>query len=162
MECGTLLTEKYLEKEGLVPYCPNCQEYRFPVFSVAVSMIVRNKKDEVLLIKQYDKESYVLVAGYINIFENAEQTVIREVKEEIGLDVVALHFSASEYYEPTQTLMLNFECLVLEDDLSHTNDEVDEARWFSKEEALKQMKPNTLTKRFYMTWYKRMEKSHCT
>lgn len=162
MVCGTLLTEKYLEKEGIIPYCPNCQEYRFPVFSVAVSMIVRNQKDEVLLIKQYGKESYVLVAGYINIFENAEQTVIREVKEEIGLDVVELHFSASEYYEPTQTLMLNFECLVLEDDLSHMNDEVDEARWFSKEEALKQMKPNTLAKRFYMTWYKRMEKSHCT
>ena len=39
-ECGTALIEKELEEEGIVPYCPNCQQYRFPMYNVAVSMIV--------------------------------------------------------------------------------------------------------------------------
>ena len=39
-ECGTALLEKELEEEGIVPYCPKCQQYRFPMYNVAVSMIV--------------------------------------------------------------------------------------------------------------------------
>ena len=36
-ECGTPLVEKYLEKEGMVPYCPKCGQFRFPIFNTAVS-----------------------------------------------------------------------------------------------------------------------------
>ena len=39
-ECGTALIEKELEEEGIVPYYPKCQQYRFPMYNVAVSMIV--------------------------------------------------------------------------------------------------------------------------
>ena len=39
-ECGTALIEKELEEEGIVPYCPKCQQYRFPMYNVVVSMIV--------------------------------------------------------------------------------------------------------------------------
>ena len=38
-ECGTALIEKELKEEGIVPYCPKCQQYRFPMYNVAVSMI---------------------------------------------------------------------------------------------------------------------------
>ena len=34
-ECGTALIEKELEEEGIVPYCPKCQQYRFPMYNVA-------------------------------------------------------------------------------------------------------------------------------
>jgi len=32
-ECGTSLIEKELEGEGIVPYCPKCEQYRFPMYS---------------------------------------------------------------------------------------------------------------------------------
>lgn len=38
-ECGTALTERELEGEGIVPYCPQCQQYRFQMYNVAVSMV---------------------------------------------------------------------------------------------------------------------------
>jgi len=151
MECGHVLVEKYLENEGMIPYCEHCQEFRFPMFNVGVSMIVKNHKDEVLLIKQYGKDRYVLVAGYVNICENAEHAAIREVKEEIGLDVVDIYFNKSEYYQPTNTLMFNFECLVESDDLSQINEEVDEAKWFDQEEILDFMKCS-LAKKFLSHW----------
>ena len=76
MHCGHKLDEKYLMGEGMVPYCPNCEEFRFPVYNTAVSMIVMNKElDRVLLIKQYGRDSYILVAGYVNKGEDAEDAV---------------------------------------------------------------------------------------
>ena len=81
MHCGCRLDEKYLMGEGMVPYCPECREFRFPVYNTAVSMIVMNKElDKVLLIKQYGRDSYILVAGYINKGEDAEDAVKREIE----------------------------------------------------------------------------------
>ena len=66
-ECGMALIEKELEEEGIVPYCPKCQQYRFPMYNVAVSMIVVDEETgKILLIQQYGKPSYILVAGYVN------------------------------------------------------------------------------------------------
>ena len=85
MHCGHKLDEKYLMGEGMVPYCPECQEFRFPVYNTAVSMIVMNKElDKVLLIKQYGRDSYILVAGYVNKGEDAEDAVKREIGEELA------------------------------------------------------------------------------
>ena len=58
-ECGTALIEKELEEEGIVPYCPKCQQYRFPMYNVAVSMIVVDEETgKILLIQQYGKDVY--------------------------------------------------------------------------------------------------------
>ena len=54
IKCGTKLIEKYLEHEGNVPFCQNCNEYRFKQFNVAVSMVVLNKEmNKTLFIEQY-------------------------------------------------------------------------------------------------------------
>ena len=93
-ECGTALIEKELEEEGIVPYCPKCQQYRFPMYNVAVSMIVVDEETgKILLIQQYGKPSYILVAGYVNRGEAEEHAVVREVREETGLEVEHLRFN---------------------------------------------------------------------
>ena len=93
-ECGTALIEKELEEEGIVPYCPKCQQYRFPMYNVAVSMIVVDEETgKSLLIQQYGKPSYILVAGYVNRGEAEEHAVVREVREETGLEVEHLRFN---------------------------------------------------------------------
>ena len=56
-ECGAPLTEKYLEREGMVQYCPQCEQFRFPIFNTAVSMeVLSPDKTQVLLIQQYGKQ----------------------------------------------------------------------------------------------------------
>ena len=70
-ECGTALIEKELENEGMVPFCPKCNQYRFPLYNVAVSMIVISRQtDKILLIKQYGRPFFILVAGYVNRTSN--------------------------------------------------------------------------------------------
>ena len=150
VHCGTKLVPRELKNEGIIPYCETCQEFRFPIFSVAVSVEVQSPdREKILLIKQYGKDRYILVAGYINKGENAEQTVVREVKEEIGLDVEDICFQKSEYFAPSNTLMLNFSCVAKSEDLSgRARDEVDYCRWFSREEASKNIFPGSLAERF--------------
>ena len=148
MQCGTKLTERFLKNEGMVPFCEQCNAYRFPVFSVAVSMeVLHPDKDKVLLIKQYGKDRYILVAGYINKGESAEHTVVREVREEIGLSVREVHFEKSEYFPPSNTLMLNFSC-------------VDYCRWFSFEEAVGAIARDSLAERFLQNFLRRRGLCH--
>lgn len=136
MQCGTELKMRYHEGEGKeIPYCETCGDYRFPVFNTAVSMVVTNEaEDRILLIKQYGRDSYILVAGYINKGEEAEHAVVREVAEEMNLHVKTVRFNHSHYYPRSNTLMLNFTAIV--DSMNvHENSEIDSYRWFSREEA---------------------------
>lgn len=50
--CPDLDDKKELKGEGIVPFCPVCSEYRFPMYNVAVSMIVINLQSEKILLIQ--------------------------------------------------------------------------------------------------------------
>ena len=65
--CGQQLIKKKCGIDGEVPYCPNCNEFRFERFNSAISAIVLNpSKDKILLIQQYRRTDNILIAGYIN------------------------------------------------------------------------------------------------
>lgn len=148
-ECGTALEDKYLEKEGLIPYCQHCRQFRFPTFNTAVSVIVLNEaEDKALLIKQYGKDDYILVAGYINKGESAEHAVCRELREEVGMEAIELSFNKSAYFAKTNTLMLNYSCKVNSETLQYDKDEVDFAQWLPLAEARKQIKQQSLAQEF--------------
>ena len=149
-ECGERLTEKELTGEGMVRYCPKCKEFRFPIFSVAVSLLVLSPDEkEILLIKQYHKDRYILVAGYINKGEDAEDAVLRELKEETGLEAERFFFNHSHYFEKSETLMLNF-TVIAKDKKVSPNYEIDSFGWFPLEEAESQIAPNSLAKEFLL------------
>lgn len=149
MKCGAKLEARFLENEGMIPYCPVCQAFRFPVFSTAVIMIVMNRsQDKILLIKQYGGDAWILVAGYIDKGENAEHAVRREVKEEIGLDVIQLKYNGSEYFRTSNSLMLNFTCIVDAETLEGVTAEVDRAAWFPVERARREICPDSIAQKF--------------
>ena len=148
MQCGTRLHLKRHHFEGDVPYCDTCGEFRWPMYNTAVSMIVMNdQKDRVILIRQHHKPVYVLVAGYVNRGEDAEDAARREVMEELGLTVTSVHFNRSHFYPPTNTLMLNFTVTVAEHD-AHPNFEVDSWRWLTIEDARASIKPDSVAQGF--------------
>ncbi|WP_307588522.1 NAD(+) diphosphatase [Paenibacillus wynnii] len=156
-ECGTKLVDKECDGEGLIPYCDHCASYRFPIFSTAISTVVMNRDmNKVLLIQQYNRPYYILVAGYINKGENAEETLIREVKEEIGLEVVSSEYMRSLYYEPSNTLMINYISIVDSEDLSQVSSEVDTAVWFTLEEAAASIKKDSLAETFLLAVIKKL------
>ncbi len=148
IECGTELEEREVKREGMVPYCPTCQTFRFPNFNVNCSMIVMNEeRDHIALIRQYGGDEYILVAGYVCKGEDAEDTVVREVGEELGARVTSLKFNRTHYFPPSNTLMVNFTVTVGSEDL-HPNEEIDSYRWFTLDEARANIKKGGLAQIF--------------
>lgn len=153
--CGEKLVFKFLKDEGNIPYCNNCHTFRFPSFSSAVSMIVVNREEtKILLIEQYHSTRNILVAGYVNIGESLENAVKREIKEEVGLDVISLRFNKSEFHSRSNTLMNNFIAVVNDENLKIKEDEVDKAFFIDKNDAIKKIAPNSLAKRFLENYLK--------
>ncbi len=148
-ECGAALIERELEEEGIVPYCPECGQYRFPMYNVAVSMVVINEQTgEILLIKQYGRPHFILVAGYVNRGEQLEHTVGREIKEETGMTVSRIKFNRTSFFEPSNTLMCNFTAFVKDAGEMSPNGEIDSYQWFSPDEARRNIRPDSLAQKF--------------
>ena len=148
-ECGQKLTLRFCENEGLIPYCATCQAYMFPQFPIAVSMVVTNRaQDKILLAKHVEDEDFILFAGYIKKGENAEKTIPREIKEEIGLDVVKAKYMSSRYHAKKEILMLNFIVVVEEKTIKLNANEITEARWCTPEEALQLIRKGTTAEFF--------------
>lgn len=147
-QCGEKLIYKENGINGKVPFCPHCQQFKFPTFNSAISAIVFNPdKDKILLIQQYGKPYHVLVAGYINKGENAKEALVREIKEETGLSVVSYVYNDNEYYSKSNTLIHNYAVRVETEDFQLT-DEVDDAKWYGLDEVLDTIKPDSLAKSF--------------
>ena len=152
-ECGTKLVPRELENEGIVPYCPKCEQYRFPQYNVAVSMIVVNEeKDEILLIQQYGRPSYILVAGYVSRGEALEDAVAREVREETGMTVSRIKFNRTQFFEKSDTLMCNFTAFVKDAGEFDPNYEIDSYAWFTRDEARANIRPNSLAEWFLVSY----------
>ena len=56
-------------------------------------IVINEQTDEILLIQQYGRPFYILVAGYLNRGEQEEQAVVREIKEETGMTAYKIHFN---------------------------------------------------------------------
>lgn len=149
LECGEKLVLKECGDEGEVPFCGGCQVFRFPVFSTAISTAILNQdRNKILLLQQSNRNDYTLLAGYVTKGEDAENTLVREVKEEVGLNIVAYEFMRSRYFARTNTLMLNFMSIADSEIIPGLNAEVEKAVWFSFDDALKNIKDKSLAKIF--------------
>lgn len=152
-ECGAELTEKQLGIDGMIPYCPDCGQFRFPLFNVAVCVIIFNRMhDKILLIQQYGQTRNIFVAGYINKDENAENAVKREILEEVGLEAIEIRYNESEYYEKSNTLMFSYSCTVTHDNFVINNEEVDRAAWYTIAEAKDNIAGGSLAEKFLLSF----------
>ena len=135
--CGNHLVKKEIGDEGLIPYCEKCSIPLWDMFTTSIIAAAINEKKEIALLRQnYVSTTYhVCVAGIMKIGESAEDAVIREVKEELGLDVKELSYVQSYPYEKKEMLMLGYKAVVEKSDFTLSG-EVDGAVWVKIEDAL--------------------------
>lgn len=143
--CGIHLTKKEIGDEGLIPYCENCRVPLWDMFTSCVICAVVNEQNEIALLRQdyVSTASYVCVAGVIKLGESAEETAVREIREEIGQTVEKLQFIASYPYEKKEMLMLGFAAKVSKQALTLSG-EVDHAQWFPLDTAAQQLRPGSI------------------
>ena len=145
--CGTTLLGRILGDEGEVPYCEACSRPWFSFSYPCVICLVVDDNGNIALVRQsYVSERFVCVAGHIKHGETAERTAVREVEEEIGLQVRSVKYISSYYYEKHDDLMLGFVCRVTSAGFT-LSCEVDEARWFTADEAEKTLRHASIAHR---------------
>lgn len=135
--CGNKLVQKEIGDEGRIPFCEKCGVPLWDMFTTSIIAAVVNEQKEIALLRQnyVSTTNHVCVAGIMKIGESAEDTVVREVKEELGLTVNELAFVRSYPYEKKEMLMLGFKACVKKADF-HLSSEVDTAFWVKWENAL--------------------------
>lgn len=143
--CGKKLENKEIGDEGLIPYCTNCEVPLWDMFTTSIITAVLNEKNEIALLKQnyVTTANYVVVAGIMKIGESAEDTVIREVQEEIGLKVSSLEFIKSYPYPKKEMLMLGYKAIVQKDNFNISS-EVDDAIWVNLSDALSMLREGSI------------------
>ena len=106
--CGT--ATEHDTKERMLR-CPNCGNLIFPRISPAVIVAVTDG-DRLLLSKYAGRAytRYALLAGYTEIGETIEQTVHREVLEEVGLKVKNLRYYKSQPWGVDGNVLMGFYC----------------------------------------------------
>ena len=112
--CGQKLIKKEIGDEGKIPFCTNCNVPLWDMFTTSIIAAVINEEREVALLRQnyVSATKHVCIAGIMKPGESAEETVVREVREEIGQHVESLKFIKSYPYEKKEMLMLGFQAKV--------------------------------------------------
>lgn len=102
---------------------------------------ITNEKGEILLQKRSDKEElWGLPGGAVEIGESIDEAVIREVKEETGLNVTVEHLIGvySKYFatypngDKAQSICYLFKCNIVSGDLKVDNEETFDLRFFDR------------------------------
>lgn len=130
--CGAKLVHH--EKERML-HCQTCNNTEYPKIMPAVIIAVTNG-NKILLSKYANREytHYALLAGFTEIGESVEETVKREVMEEVGLHVKNLRYYKSQPWAFSDTLLMGFFAEVEGDDsITLDREELALAEWFERE-----------------------------
>lgn len=142
--CGAELELRDSWDEGKIPYCKNddIMFFDLPKPCVVVAVV---KGEEVLLLKQsyIYKNSKVLLSGYVGIDESVEETIVREVKEEAGLEISDIKYIGSDFVPNKELLMLTYIAKYKSGNLIKS-DEVEHIEWVNLENALDEMKEDCI------------------
>jgi NAD+ diphosphatase len=132
--CGKCGSKTELKIEERATVCPECNLVSFPKVSPAIIVAITcNNKILLAKGKNYKGDFYALIAGYVDIGESIEETVVREVKEEVGLDIQNLKYYKSQPWPFSGSLMLGFTAEADDTQLIVIDEkEISEAGWFER------------------------------
>jgi len=112
-------------------HCPNCGLTFYPRIPPAVIVLV--ERDGRLLLARsprFRPGMFSAVAGFVEMGESLEQAAMREVKEEVGIDVADLRYFASQPWPFGRSLIVAFFAQHAGGDLAVDGSEISQADWF--------------------------------
>ncbi|KTD14537.1 NADH pyrophosphatase [Legionella gratiana] len=127
--------------------CPVCRSLIFPQIA-PVMLVLIWRDDEILLARSphFVPGVYSVLAGYVEPGEMLEHTVVREVKEEVGLTIKNLQYFSSQPWPFQSNLMLGFTAEYSHGEIQIDTTEIEDAQWFSIKKLPQLPKPISLSR----------------
>ena len=134
--CGACGGALDYERAGWLGRCMQCGLEHYPRTDPAVIVAVSDGA-RLLLGRQasWPARRYSTLAGFVEPGETLEQTIVREVFEESGVRVRACRYLASQPWPFPSSLMLGFMAEAEPDDPRPNDEELEDARWFTRDEV---------------------------
>ena len=141
--CGRCGSEMNDHEQDRAKQCPECKLINYPRLSPSIIVLI-TKGEEILLARNaaWPSGMYSTLAGFVEAGESIEQTVHREVEEEVGLKVKNLEYFGSQSWPFPNSLMLGFHAEYDSGDIVCQEGEIADAQWFAPEN-LPQIPPKT-------------------
>ncbi|HEY4563181.1 MAG TPA: NAD(+) diphosphatase [Thermoanaerobaculia bacterium] len=130
--CGRCGAATERKADELARVCPVCGLQQFPRISPAV--IVRIERGgEILLARSphFAPGVYSTLAGFVEPGESLEETVVREVREEVGVEVTNVRYFGSQPWPFPNSLMIGFVADYASGELRLQEGEIEDAGWFT-------------------------------
>ncbi len=127
--CGSRMEQRPGER---AMHCPACEVQHYPRLSPSMIVLV-TREDEVLLARspRFAPGVYSTLAGYVEPGESVEECVVREVREEVGVEIHTPRYMASQGWPFPHSLMLGFHAEYAGGVIVPQPEEIEDARWFS-------------------------------
>ena len=124
---------------GHVRACTACETMHFPKIEPAIIVLVELPGEpRRCLLGQHQRSApgrYSTLAGFVEVGENLEDAVRREVAEEAGVVVGAVHYQGSQGWPFPAGIMIGFRAVALAPDIAVDQNELTDARWFTPAEV---------------------------
>ena len=129
--CANCGAPTLIAQAGLSRHCDTCGAEHFPRTDPVVIMVVAHG-DRLLLGRRpgWPEAQYSILAGFVSPGETPEEAVVREVREESGIDAYAPRYVTSQPWPFPSSLMLGFEALSDGGPPMIGDDELEEVGWF--------------------------------
>jgi NAD+ diphosphatase len=126
--CGSEMVDHAVDR---AKECEDCGLVSYPRLSPSIIVLV-HRGEEMLLARnaRWPTNMFSTLAGFVEPGESIEQTVHREVLEEVGLRVKNLRYLGSQSWPFPNSLMLGFHAEYAGGDIRCQEGEIAEARWF--------------------------------
>lgn len=121
---------------------PDCGKRTFPRIDPAVIMLVEHRPEDGsparCLLGRHTRlpaGMFSTLAGFVEAGESLEEAVVREVREEVGIEVEEVRYQGSQPWPFPASIMLGFRARALSTEIRVDDEELDEAHWFTAEEV---------------------------
>ncbi len=133
--CGRCGSKNEVDRKDMMMKCPECGQVHYS--RIAPAIIVAISKDDRLLMARHsyhEKIRYALIAGFVEAGESIEEAVVREVHEEVGINIKNVKYMRSQSWPFPNSLMLGFTADYDGGEIEVDGDEILKAKWFKKDE----------------------------
>ena len=134
--CGRCGTRTERADEDRSRRCPACRLSAYPRLAPAVICVVERGDDEILLAHgtRFPAPFYSALAGFVEPGESLEGAVVREIKEEVGVDVTDVRYFGSQPWPFPHSLMIGFTARYAGGDIVIDPVEIADAKFFRKDD----------------------------